>query len=304
MKGGKTVDKNVPNIDTSHFFGGGLNFHVQRSDEYPDYVGIVHSHDFIEIAYIISGSGRHIIGNNEYIVKRGDVSVINCGEAHAFFADEDNSEEFLVYDLMFTPDFVDSTLLGGDDFSHLADSFLFYSVFTEGMPEKERLNLVQDCAIELGGVFESIYHEFSAGRSGFVNLIRIYIAEIIIKLFRKLESSEQNRLTSEQRKVVSQAVDYIRDNYSIRLSTEDIASKMFFNRNYLSKLFKAQTGLSVREFIKKIRLEQAIKLLRETDLTISQISQECGFSDIKNFYNAFESYAGCTPKNYRNSAEN
>lgn len=303
MKGGKNVDKSVPNIDASYFFDGGLHFHVQRSDEYPDYIGVVHSHDFIEIAYIISGSGRHVIGDNEYIVKRGDVSVINCGETHAFFADEDNSEEFLVYDLMFTPDFVDSTLLGGDDFSHLADSFLFYSVFTEGMPVKERLNLVPDCALELGGVFENIYREFVAKRSGFVNLIRIYVAEIIIKLFRKLGSIEESRLTPEQRRIVSQVIDYINNNYSIRLSAEEIASKMFFNRNYLSKLFKTHTGLSIREFVKKIRLEQAMKLLRETDLTIVRISRECGFSDIKNFYTAFESFTGCTPKNYRDKTE-
>ena len=293
------MQDNVPTIENGHFFDGGLNFYVHRSDEYPDYVGVVHRHEFIEIAYVISGSAKHIIGNNEYRVKRGDVCVINFGEAHAFFADKDNSEEFLVYDLMFTPDFVDGTCLGGDDFSQLADSFLFYSLFTEEVAEKDRFNLVPDCTLELGGVFENIYREFSGRKNGFVNLIRIYIAEIIIKLFRKIGNMEESRLTPEQRRVVSQVVDYIRNNYSIKLSTEDIASKMFFNKNYLAKLFKAHTGLSIREFIRRIRLEEAMKLLRETDKNVSDISRDCGFSDVKTFYTAFESFAGCTPKSYR-----
>lgn len=293
------MQDNVPTIDNCHFFDGGVNFHVHRSDECPDYVGVLHRHEFIEIAYVISGTARHIIGNREYPVRRGDVCVINFGEAHAFHADEDNSEEFLAYDLMFTPDFVDSTCLGGDDLSYLADSFLFYSLFTEEVAEKERFNLVPNCAPELGSVFESIYREYSEGRNGYVNLIRLYIAEIIIKLLRKMGSMEENSLTPGQRRVVTRVMDYIRDNYSIRLSTEDIASKMFFNKNYLSKLFKAHTGLSIREFIRKIRLEQATKLLCETDKTIAEISRDCGFSDVKNFYTAFEAFAGCTPKYYR-----
>lgn len=289
----------IPTIGNEHFFEDGINFHVHRSDECPDYVGVMHRHEFIEIAYVISGTALHVIGKNEYRVKRGDVCVINFGEAHAFYADEDNSEDFLAYDLMFTPDFVDGTCLGGDDFSVLADSFLFYSLFTEEVAEKERFNLVPDCVMELATVFESIYREYSEGKNGYVNLIRIYIAEIIIKLFRKIGTIEENTLTPEQRKVAEKVMDYIRDNYSIRLSSEDIASKMFFNKNYLSKLFKSHTGLSIREFIRKIRLEQAMKLLRETDKTVAEISRDCGFSDIKNFYTAFGSFAGCTPKSYR-----
>lgn len=293
------MSKEIPLIQKEDLFTANGHVHIHLSNEYKDYVGVLHQHKFIEIVYILSGRAKHIINDNEYAVKKGDISVINPYEAHAFVADPSCSEEFIAYDLMFTPDFIDKACLENDDFSQLSDSFMFYSLFPDEKEFKERFNLVPNCHYELETVFEKIYHEYQNKKTGYVNLIRVYTAEIIIKLLRKIQELAQSSISESQKKLVMNVIEYIENNYSIHINTEEIASKMFFNKNYLAKLFKKETGLSINEFVREIRLREACRQLLSTDRNISEIAYDCGFNDIKTFYILFKKYMGCTPKLYR-----
>lgn len=292
----------IPVISKEQLFRQSSNIHIHLSTELEEFVGVMHKHKFIEIVYVVSGKAKHVIGEREYSVKRGDVSIINPDEAHAFVPDREfSSEPFVAYDLMFTPDFVDSSCLSDDGFSKLGKSFLFYSLFPDSGDFKERFNLIADCGYELGSVFEKIYDEYKAQRVGYVNLIRLYIAEIVIRLSRKIEDTENSKLTSSQKQIVMEIISYIEKNYSIKIHSDEIASKLFFNKNYISRLFKQETGLSIHEFVRKIRMKEAIKRLEETDDIISDIAVDCGFNDMKSFYQMFKNFAGCTPKAYRDT---
>ena len=290
----------VSTIDKEYFFNPGYNVHIHISNECKDYVGVLHNHEFIEVVYIISGKAKHVIDQNEYRINKGDISIINPGESHAFYADKECEEEFLAYDLMFTPDFLDSSLFEGGDFSLLSDSFLFYSLFHDDI-SKNNYNLIEGCGYELESVFDKIYHEYKGNKVGNINLIRVYIVEIIIKLIRRIKHLNKNPITPAQRKLVSQVTEYIQKNYNININTSEIASNLFFHKNYIAKLFKKETGLSIHEFIREIRLKEVCRLLITTDKTIIEIASECGFSDIKTFYQTFKKHTGMTPKKYRDT---
>ena len=296
------MDKEIPFIRKEDLFSKGANVHIHLSTELEEYVGVLHKHNFIEIVYVVSGCATHIIGDREYPVKRGDVSIINPDEAHAFMSDKNSEEKFVAYDLMFTPDFLGSSSPAGDDFSKLANSFLFYSLFPESGDFKERFNLIADCGYEISSIFEKIYDEYKAERRSYVNLIRLYVAEIVIRLSRKLEAEEENRITPAQKQLVMETVRYIEQNYSIKINADEIASKLFFNKNYISRLFRKETGLSIHEFVRNIRMKETCKRLENTNDTISDIASDCGFNDMKSFYQMFKAYTGKTPKAYRDSS--
>lgn len=293
----------IPVISKEQIFKQNNNVHIHLSTELEEFVGVMHKHKFIEIVYVVSGRAKHIIGESEYAVKRGDVSIINPDEAHAFAPEKEvSSEPFVAYDLMFTPDFVDNSCLSDDGFTTLGKSFLFYSLFPDSGDFKEKFNLITDCGYELGSVFEKIYDEYKAKRSGYVNLIRLYIAEIVIRLSRKIEAAD-SKLTSSQKQIVMEIINYIEKNYSIKIHSDEIAAKLFFNKNYISRLFKQETGLSIHEFVRKIRMKEAIKRLEKTDDIISDIALDCGFNDMKSFYQMFKNFTGCTPKVYRDATK-
>lgn len=299
------MKNSVPLLDKDFFFKQNTNVHIHLSNECPEYVGVLHRHEFLEMVYVVSGKARHRLGTHEYSVKKGDVSVIDPGEVHGFFADETCDEPFLAYDLIFTPDFVDSSCLRGGDFSALSESFLFYSIFPDSTVGslKSRFSLIPDCGYKIGRLFELLYEEYGNQKSGYTQLMRTYIVELIIKLSRVIQSSEEGALTAKQKELVAGVMEYIQQNYSLTINTEKIASKMFFNKNYMAKLFKKETGLSIHEFVREMRIKEACRMLRTTSKTVAEVAAECGFSDMKSFYQTFRRHTGCTPKQYRNTEQ-
>lgn len=296
----KEQSTDVRIFSATDFFRENESVYIHRSNEFSKYIGVMHKHEFIEVVYIVSGRAKHIIDGKTYNVKAGDISVINRMEEHCFFADNECDEGFSTYDLMFTPDFLNETLLDGEDFSTLSKSFLFYSLFPDENGYIKRLNLIENCNLEFGLIFDKIYKEYKNCPTGYINLMRVYTAELIIKLFRKIESSETTKLSGSQKDIVNSVIDYIRVNYNINIKMEDISQKLFFNKNYIGKLFKQETGMPVSEFIREIRINETCRQLAETDNKISDIAISCGYNDMKSFYSAFKKHTGLTPKEYRN----
>ena len=202
--------------------------------------------------------------------------------------------------LLWLKDFLDKKCLGGHDFSALADSFLFYSLFQENPQFRSDLYLIPGCGYDLYTVFDNIYYEYHQKDVGYIDLIRIYVAQIIILLLRKLQKQRESTLSGSQRALVQEVIAYIESNYSYRIRADEIAANMFFNRNYIAKLFKQETGRSIREFVSQIRIREACRLLAATDTSIAEIAAACGFVDMKAFYQFFKKHTGCTPKTYRN----
>jgi len=294
-------ENTVPLVDADYFVGFENGVYIQRSSECMEYVGVLHKHTFVEIVYIISGRAKHTLEDNTYWVQKGDVVVINPNEAHAFLEDKTCGETFLAYDLMFTPEFIDRQCLQGDDFSALADSFLFLSLFPEEQAFSSKLYLIPQCSYDLYAMFDKVYFEYNRKDVGYLNLIRIYVAEIIILLLRRIHELEESTLTANQKTLVREIMEYIQNNYNIPIRTSEIASNLFFNRNYVSKLFKKETGRSIHEFVREIRMQEACRLLATTRMPVADIARACGFLDLKTFYQFFKKYTGITPKGYRDS---
>jgi two-component system response regulator YesN len=81
------------------------------------------------------------------------------------------------------------------------------------------------------------------------------------------------------------------------ISLQDVADKMFFSTVYFSKFFKKQTGETFSNYLLRIRMEQAVKLLQENK-KVTEISENCGYHDPSYFTRIFKEYYKYTPKDY------
>lgn len=95
------------------------------------------------------------------------------------------------------------------------------------------------------------------------------------------------------------AIRYIRKNYHRPLDLTDIANHLHVNSAYLSHVFKSEMRVGISQYIMRIRMEQAQRLLRETDLKIAQVAQHVGIADPRYFNTVFKRAVGCTPTAYR-----
>lgn len=106
-------------------------------------------------------------------------------------------------------------------------------------------------------------------------------------------------ITKKMNPFVRQTIEIIRENAYQKLSVKDIAIKLSIHENYLSRLFKSDMGISIKEYISEIKLSIANDLLSSTEYSIQQISDKIGFSTVQSFSKAFKKANGVSPGAYR-----
>ena len=99
--------------------------------------------------------------------------------------------------------------------------------------------------------------------------------------------------------LVIQIRGYVQSNISRPISVEELADALFISRTYLSAKFKKETGIALSEFIMREKIEEAKRLLRYSDKSLSLISDYLAFSSQSHLTRAFRKYTGMTPKKYR-----
>ena len=99
---------------------------------------------------------------------------------------------------------------------------------------------------------------------------------------------------------VQKAADYIKLNYSEKISIKEIADQLYLSPNYLSELFKKHTGKTISEYLTEYRLEKACQLLDHAEYRVGDVSGVVGIHDGRYFGNMFKKKYGMTPTEYRN----
>ena len=295
MKG--TVSE-IPFFPSESFFKNDEKVYIHLSTDFPEFVDVLHSHEFIELVYVLSGEAVHTVGKKQYTVRCGDVVLINSGTVHKF-TPTDAGERFVAYDLMFTPDFFDAMSIKMSSFEALKHCFLFYSMFPKEAEDMADMHLSGKKFSDYGELFTKIYHEFKGEEKGYIELIRAYVIELMIKFFRDVEKEGTHSLSPSTADTVRRAVAFIKDNFSVSLSVGEIAAKVFLGPDYFRKLFREVTGTSVSNFLQTLRIDEACRLLRTTDEPIKDIGLKIGYRDPNSSSHAFKQQVGKTPTEFR-----
>lgn len=290
----------LPLLKGNTLFREGELIYINKSDELQEYCGIVHTHDFIEIACVMSGAGRHIVGDREYSISKGDLFVINLDVPHGFFPIDDGHASPVVYNCIFMPQFLYVSLFSSSHFEAISSSFLFRSLFPEDYAPAPDLRLQGASFHEIGDLFEKMHKEYHQRKKGYVDILRAYLIELIVKIFRCKEEIDGRQPQQRNRELVEKAISYMKLNYSSDISLSDLSMQSFISKNYFSKLFKEITGTNVSDYIQYLRIDQACTLLRTTDLKVIDVASQVGFKDMKFFYEVFKRITGKTPGDFRN----
>lgn len=119
--------------------------------------------------------------------------------------------------------------------------------------------------------------------------------EIILQYAQQTGEQKRNYSTP-----VSQCVSLIKEAYFMDLTAEAIASHVGYNKNYLNKKMKEETGMSLMSFLNEVRMREAVQLLLLSNFKISDIASRVGILDNNLFSRKFKEYANMTPTEYRN----
>ena len=126
--------------------------------------------------------------------------------------------------------------------------------------------------------------------------------ELIESLCRTITTALEQwmAVTADARSVLMNVKNYIENNFSCReISTNFLSRQFCISLGYLSTSFNKEFGIPITKYIINLRMNYAKKLLRETGLCISDIADNCGFSNVSYFMRTFKKHVGCTPNEFR-----
>ena len=120
--------------------------------------------------------------------------------------------------------------------------------------------------------------------------------EMVMDYTEKMKRYFQNNINSKH---ISACKEYIYSHIKQRITIEDLADEIGVSANYLSRLFKKETGISVSSYIREKKIELAKNLLKFSEYSMSEIAYRLSFSSQSHFIQQFRDVVGMTPKKYR-----
>ncbi|WP_106769056.1 response regulator transcription factor [Paenibacillus faecalis] len=122
-----------------------------------------------------------------------------------------------------------------------------------------------------------------------------------IEMIGRLQSASRvmSQLHSRENHIIHDIARYLEHSYHEEISLQDIASRFFLSREYISRKFKQEFGVTLSDFLGRLRIDKAKILLLNPQLRIAQIAEMVGYQDEKYFSKVFKKLEGLTPNDYR-----
>lgn len=143
--------------------------------------------------------------------------------------------------------------------------------------------------------FKRIYHHFTEGEPYSDILCRALVTELLVHLNREIDRGLKSQA---QNVIVSQMLMYIRTHRREKVTKLDLARHVERSPGYVATLFQSVTGKTISEYLHEARVEMALQLLRESQLTVGDIAEFLGYSDAAYFHKVFKRITGHRPKDY------
>lgn len=252
-----------------------------------------HGHDFLELSYILRGRMIHDIAGTQSELEAGDYFIVDYGTEHSYRQISD--EPLAVVNLLFYPEFLDRMLSGSRRFEDVVNSYLLRFRY-ETLRSSPTGKTFRDEDGRVGQIVQTLVQEYAGKDQGAVEYCRCLLVELLILTMRKIGSDGGRTTVSD---TVQRIMSYVKENYAQELRLSPLAEAYHYSLSGLSKKFTDEAGMGFSQYVQRIRIEQSCRLLETTDLRISEVAAQVGYSNGKFFNQIFRKALGTTPREYR-----
>lgn len=268
--------KNIKNYHQESKAGDALAFYFcgwQKCAPGHSYGPAIRPHYLFHL--ILSGRGTYERAGRRYLLGPGQGFLILPGESTYYVADPADPWEYcwICFGGLEAEGILRECGFGKDN--------LIYEDHSGGLLQRELMALVD--AFDRSDV------------NDYMLLGRLYLS-----LSHMVTKSSPGKAASQE--YVNRALDFIHNNFGYEIGVEDIARTVGIDRTYLYRLFRRQVGQSPKGYLTQFRIQMAAEMLRETNLSVTEIAFSCGFKDVSLFDRRFAASRGCTPLQYRKAS--
>lgn len=266
------------------------NVYLQKHNRYtPPYE---HDHEFFEIVYVLSGKCENNIFGSTDTLRQGDLCLMSPSVKHSIWTENGLIINILIRRSTIQNVFADIFRGSGIISDFFTNSIYLLDFATCLIFRTQGDKYIREQILEMFGeqINADIYSES-------------IISSMLMIFFNKLargykNTAEYPQTVKKQNDSVSQIVSMITENFA-DITLPDIADKLGYSVVYCSRYIKRITGYTFSGLLKKIRLQKAEDLLRNTALSISEISAVCGYENPENFNRTFRCCYGMSPSAFR-----
>ena len=241
----------------------------------------IHYHENFELLYIINGTIKIMIDEDQFNLLSGDCIVINTNRNHSYQASED------ILMVRFILSYMQVRKLIGQS------TILFWC---------NSVNKNNKSYSELKGVMIEILKIVIKDEEEPIYLHSLYYKLVHFLISNFLLAPKDMRYENEKSKTddrMQEIFTYIRANYRQAITLQDLSEKLFLSSNYLSKYIKKKCDINFIELLNTVRLSHAIEDLLHTDASIMKIAMNNGFASIASFNKTFKKVYDSTPSMFR-----
>lgn len=256
---------------------------------------MAHAHEYIEMLYCLSGTHEILLNWKAHIFSAGDMVLINSREIHQIRAISQGTSSYIV--VRFDPELLYTSYQNAFELKYMLPFTL-----NEHTPQKVFCSKeIKDTF--LPEIFHEILHDYMDQPYGFEFALRTNICRVFLWILRYWNRSgitlhtavEDNGLIVQFQKVL----DYLNKNYDQDVTAANMAEMCHMSYSYFSRMFKKVVHKSFREYLNYIRISKSELLLATTDLSITDIAMQTGFSTSSYFIQQFKICKKISPKQFR-----
>lgn len=260
----------------------------------------MHSHEYLELFYIVDGEYRQKILGKEYTFHKGELCLIDKNCLHQEILDGTSATVLFlgITNVMFN-DIMERKITTERIASFLNMALLEQKTLQQYLhfkPQKEVVPEMEEALLSL--IQELQRHDVASP----------YICQgLLLRIFWILSTQYEYSLSKQLRKKMNwilfeEITDYMGKNLN-RMSVQLLAEEFHFQEDYFNRFLKAQTGLTYTEYLQTLRLRRAEALLLNSDYTIDDIVKEVGYKNKGYFYKIFTERHQLTPAQFRKRHE-
>lgn len=269
--------------------------HAVITTMYPQYDMGPHDHVFHEIAHIDSGMADHRTVSGVQKLQAGDIIIVRPGAWHAY----ENCRDLNLTNCLIHPDLMDDI---EPMIRHIPAAKELFFRRTRKNEVNAPLVVHEDRLLRprFATLIKGIAAESRSGSSGYQEVLLAHVMEILILIVRMSQRPQVAYGISEQmRAAVNQAARSIEENLTETFSLEALARQTGVSAAHLCRSFTRQMGASMVTYQHRMRVEEACRLLRLTQLPVTNIALRLGYSEVAYFSRRFKKEMGVGPAAYR-----
>lgn len=259
-----------------------INIYLANIMEYP-----FHWQDCIEILFVLKGTITLGVETETYTLVDKEMEIINPNEVYRI---ESSDPDNLVLIIDIDPNFFERY------YDDAKDTFFYTDSTLDNVQEGEKYYTLRK-------FISILVYEVISKLDDYEDKIEENLLEMMYHLLNNFHYLfyEEESLKDDETQLdrYHRITKYINNNYMNKVSLQDIADKEYLSVQYLSTKLKDVFGHGFNEFLNQIRVEESTKLLLDSNMNISEISEEVGFSHVRYYNKHFKLNYNCTPMQYR-----